>query len=70
MSDLGIVLNKAAGGDSKLRDADAFSYSNSRLYDFLAKTSDTSIAANVIDPLCTFDVEFKFYPTLFDTSTS
>lgn len=70
MSDLGIVLNKAASGDRALQNADAFSLSNSRLYDFLARTSDTSIAANVIDPLCTFDVEFKFYPDLFDTSKS
>lgn len=70
MSDLGIVLNKAQHGNIELQDNDAFSYSNTRLYDFLAKTSQTQIASNVIDPLCTFDVEFKFHPDIFDKQQS
>ena len=69
MSDLGIVLNRGVNGDSSLRNYDAFSYSNSTLYDFLRKTSDTNVAADIIDPLMTFDVEFAFYPTKADGGT-
>lgn len=69
MSDLGIVLNKSVNGNEDIKYWDAFSYSNSTLYDFLRKTSDTDVAADVIDPLTTFDVEFAFYPTKADGGT-
>lgn len=69
MSDLGIVLNKGINGDKDLKNADAYSYSNTRLYDFLQKTSNTIVASDLIDPLTTFDVEFAFYPTNIDGGT-
>jgi hypothetical protein len=62
MSDLGIILNKSQRGNKDFQDNDAFSYSNTRLYDFLSKTSDTFIPADIVDPLCTFDVEVEFFP--------
>lgn len=69
MSDLGIVLSQSIDGDAQIRKNDAFSTTNSRLYDFLKKTSATQVAADIIDPLMTFDVEFAFYPTNPDGGT-
>lgn len=64
MSDLGVIFKSNSNGNKELQDNDSFGYnsSNTRLQDFLAKTSSTTIAANVVDPLQTFDVEFKFFP--------
>lgn len=47
------------------RDYDSFSHigqNGFNLADFLNYTSNTEIAGDVIDPLCFFDVEMKFFP--------
>lgn len=81
MSDAGIILEKIADVNLiKLKSNDAvgtgivsdsdkseniFNYGNTTLTNFLSHTSNTDILANIIDPLCTFDVQFDFFPQTF-----
>jgi len=63
MSDLRIILGPKTNATQRLQANDSFNdCSNSRLQNFIAKTSNTTIASDIIDPLCTFDVELEFFP--------